>query len=504
MDGSATPRPTDRRGLQPLRLGPQSAGSALQWVCGALIGLTVLVTLSADKGGATSGEVLFFLCLAAVVGISQGCARWLQGAVSRVALTVAMCVLALIVLMVIDVIGAFHANFLIVVSAVVASGGALLLAAGLSRVSSGRVRVHRVAVIGSPRGKDNLRRELELAGVRRFEVAGWIPDSVDLPEVIEEWEASDYLGTLADLRQIVLDEDVDLLVMTGEASRLTVFNEIARSCLDLPVRFCELSNFHEELFGHVPVTEINTAWFQYLLHPRFNGATPVAKRTVDLVLATLLGVLALPLLAVAALLVRRDGGPSFFTQERIGEGGKPFILYKLRTMKPATDASAQWAGEDDPRITGIGRLLRRSHVDELPQLLNIIRGDMSMVGPRPEQPTFVERLETLVPFYQRRHLIKPGLTGWAQVRCGYAGSDRGSLWKVSHDLYYVKHRAVALDLAIMWETAIELIRPRPHAVTDGMVGWVFDESQVDDGASGSNGDSGDGAASPHPLAERLS
>src|SRR3954471_10919102 len=147
MDGSATPRPNDRRGLQPLRLGPGSAGSALQWACGALIGLTVLVTLSADKGGATSGEVLFFLCLAAVVGLSQGCARWLPGPISRVALTVGMTGLALIVLMGIDIIGAFHADFLIVVSAVVASGGALLLAAGLSRLSTGRVRIHRVAVI---------------------------------------------------------------------------------------------------------------------------------------------------------------------------------------------------------------------------------------------------------------------------------------------------------------------------------------------------------------------
>jgi hypothetical protein len=116
------------------------------------------------------------------------------------------------------------------------------------------------------------------------------------------------------------------------------------------------------------------------------------------------------------------------------------------------------------------------HLDELPQLYNVLRGDMSMVGPRPEQPHYVERLEKSVPFYQRRHLIKPGLTGWAQIRCGYAGSDRGSLFKISHDLYYLKHGSLSLDLAIAWQTISELLWPRPHAVDPQTVGWIFDDA----------------------------
>jgi len=448
----------------------------MQWVGVSLIGLTMLVLLGAAQGGASTAEVLSFLLLAATVGLAQESARWLPGPASRVSLTAAMGVAALLVLAGIDALLSLKLDFPVVLGALLASCGALALAGGLGRVSARGAGVARVAVIGSPRGKDNLRRELELARVRRFAVVGWIPDSVEDAVAPHEWDAEDWLGTLADLGAIVGEKSIDLLVMTGEASRLTVFNEIARSCLDLPVRFCELSNFHEDLFGHVPVTEINTAWFQYIVHPRYNGATPVAKRMLDLALAALIAVLAAPVLVLAALLVKRDGGPALFKQKRIGEGGKQFVLYKLRTMTPATEQSAQWAGEEDPRITGIGRLLRRTHVDELPQLLNILRGEMSMVGPRPEQPEFVERLEQLVPFYQRRHLIKPGLSGWAQVRCGYAGSDRGSLWKASHDLYYVKHRSIALDLAIMWETAIELVRPRPHMTTDAMVGWVFEES----------------------------
>jgi lipopolysaccharide/colanic/teichoic acid biosynthesis glycosyltransferase len=111
-----------------------------------------------------------------------------------------------------------------------------------------------------------------------------------------------------------------------------------------------------------------------------------------------------------------------------------------------------WCSAEDPRITPIGRLLRRTHIDELPQLLNIFRGEMSIVGPRPEQPAFVERLERDLPYYNRRHLVKPGLTGWAQVRCGYGGSDPGSAWKLCHDLFYLKHRSFGLDLAILLET----------------------------------------------------
>jgi len=152
-----------------------------------------------------------------------------------------------------------------------------------------------------------------------------------------------------------------------------------------------------------------------------------------------------------ALLVRRDGGPALFVQTRIGEGGRAFRLYKLRTMRAGDEAA--WAQDDDQRATPIGRIMRRTHCDELPQLWNILRGEMSFVGPRPEQVAFVARLEPALPFYQRRHLIRPGLTGWAQVRCGYAGTDVGAAWKLCHDLYYVKQRSIGLDLLLLAETA---------------------------------------------------
>jgi lipopolysaccharide/colanic/teichoic acid biosynthesis glycosyltransferase len=179
---------------------------------------------------------------------------------------------------------------------------------------------------------------------------------------------------------------------------------------------------------------------------------------VDLIFVALLCALTLPLLTVLVLLIRRDGGPALFRQVRIGEGGRPFVILKLRTMRVQDDDQARWTSEHDPRVTRIGRVLRATHFDELPQLVNVVRGEMNIVGPRPEQPALVDRLEALVPYYQRRHLVKPGVAGWAQARCGYGGSEDGSLRKVCHDLYYLRHRSIRFDLAILAETFFAMLR----------------------------------------------
>ncbi|MGH2762904.1 MAG: exopolysaccharide biosynthesis polyprenyl glycosylphosphotransferase [Thermoleophilaceae bacterium] len=307
----------------------------------------------------------------------------------------------------------------------------------------------RTAVIGSDRSAVELVRELRLAGVAGYVVVGRIAlESDDL----ERSGEAPVLGTIDDLGTVVERDRIGLLVMTSDVPRARVFDEVARSCLHLPVRLWELTGFFEDVFGHVPVAEMNAAWFQYIMHPRYSPITPGAKRALDVLAASALLIAILPLLAACVLLIRLDGGPAFFTQLRIGEGGRPLRIYKLRTMRAGVAPEPQWASPEDPRVTRIGRLLRRLHLDELPQLVNVLRGEMSIVGPRPEQPEFVERLERMLPFYSRRHLIKPGITGWAQVRCGYAGSDLGSGWKLCHDLYYLKHRSMVFDLAILAET----------------------------------------------------
>lgn len=339
----------------------------------------------------------------------------------------------------------------------------------LLRGMAGRRRT-RIAVIGSQRLADSFGRELRVAHRTRYEIVGritWDGDA-DAPGGEGEIPA---LGSLDELGAIVSEHSISLLLLSAEVPRLTVFEEVSRSCLHLPVRLTELSSFYEEIFGHVPVTEINAAWFQHIMHPNYRPGHSRAERAFDVVIAVAALIVAAPVLAVLALLIKRTG-PVLFTQHRIGEGGQPFRIYKLRTMR-TENVEAVWATADDPRITRIGRVLRRTHVDELPQLLNVLRGEMRIVGPRPEQPAFVEQLEHAIPFYQRRHLVKPGLTGWAQVRCGYAGSDVGSAWKVCHDLWYLKQRSLRLDFVIVLETLRTLVADPQYTAEPSSVSFIL-------------------------------
>jgi lipopolysaccharide/colanic/teichoic acid biosynthesis glycosyltransferase len=190
------------------------------------------------------------------------------------------------------------------------------------------------------------------------------------------------------------------------------------------------------------------------------GGGDALNRAADVALAGLGLVVAAPALAVAAAAVKLgDGGPVLYRQERVGKDGEPFELLKLRTMVVGAESMGAGAAVDrgDPRITRIGRFLRRSSIDELPQLWNVLKGEMSIVGPRPERPEFVAQLEAEVPFWQRRHLVKPGVTGWAQVRRGYTADAAGTSDKLAYDLWYLRHRSIVLDLAICAKTFSTLV-----------------------------------------------
>lgn len=222
------------------------------------------------------------------------------------------------------------------------------------------------------------------------------------------------------------------------------------------VRVRTLSAFYEGWLGKLPVSELERASLFFDIGELHHAAYGRAKRIVDVPLA-LLGAVGLALLLPVVAVANRFGnrGPLLYRQVRVGKGGVPFTLLKLRTMVPTAEPEAPgaWTSEHDPRVTTVGRLLRKSHLDELPQVLNILKGDLGVVGPRPEQPHYVAELSDKLPFYRLRHLVRPGLTGWAQVKYGYAGSESDAVQKLQYEFWYLRHQSIRTDLKIIGRTA---------------------------------------------------
>jgi exopolysaccharide biosynthesis polyprenyl glycosylphosphotransferase len=222
------------------------------------------------------------------------------------------------------------------------------------------------------------------------------------------------------------------------------------------IRVLSLPDLIEELDERVPIAAVDTWWMLELELLPTAGAGPylVIKRTIDLLIASTALLALLPVMAATALAVRlTSSGPALFTQTRDGLHRKPFTIYKFRTMRTDAEAGgARWASRDDPRVTPIGAFLRKSRLDELPQLWNVIRGDMTLVGPRPERPEFNSMLADSIPWYDLRHLAKPGLTGWAQVRYPYGASVADAIAKLEFDVYYLKHASPGFDLRVLLRT----------------------------------------------------
>jgi lipopolysaccharide/colanic/teichoic acid biosynthesis glycosyltransferase len=218
----------------------------------------------------------------------------------------------------------------------------------------------------------------------------------------------------------------------------------------------DYTQVYEELLHRVPIQFIGKDFYKYFPFSRSNENKLYIffQRTFDIIVAAfglMFGVLILPLIGIGNLIGNK--GPMFYTQERVGKNSKLFKILKLRTMiVNAEKDGAEWAKKDDIRITAFGKFLRRSRLDEIPQFYNVLKGEMSIIGPRPERPFFVNELSRIIPFYETRHIIKPGLTGWAQVKTRYGSSVDDSLTKLQYDLYYIKHRSVFLDFNIFIKT----------------------------------------------------
>ena len=273
----------------------------------------------------------------------------------------------------------------------------------------------------------------------------------------QEYEGYKVLGSGLDLLDIIEKEKIsDIIVaITGVISGGT-FQAIL-DAQEMGVEVTRMPVAYEDLNQTVPIRILEADWIlrSFVDDTGVSGMYHIAKRFMDL-LGGLVGVglFLILLIPVSLLIILDDGFPILYRQERLGQSAKPYKILKFRTMvKDAEkDGKAQWASEDDQRITPIGRFLRRTHIDEFPQFINVLRGEMSLVGPRSEQPSLVEKLQKDVPFYRARLLVKPGVTGWAQINYGYPETVDQTIDKLEYDLYYIKNRTILLDLRIILGT----------------------------------------------------
>jgi sugar transferase (PEP-CTERM system associated) len=262
------------------------------------------------------------------------------------------------------------------------------------------------------------------------------------------------LGTVADLPRVIALHDVNRVVVSL-ADRRGCFpsRELLQAKLS-GVRVEDAATMYERITGKILTEGLKPSWLIFSDGFCTSRVTRAIKRVVDVLIAGVGLVLAAPLMLMTALLVEIESpGPVLYRQDRVGENGRIFTLYKFRSMRAdAEDGTPIWAKENDDRVTRVGRFIRLTRLDELPQFWNVLRGDMSFVGPRPERPYFVEQLAAVIPFYMERHAVKPGVTGWAQVKYRYGASIEEAMEKLRYDLYYVKHLSIVFDLTIVIDT----------------------------------------------------
>ena len=304
----------------------------------------------------------------------------------------------------------------------------------------------RVVVVGDNGDGDLLRTELAGAPERPAVVVGTYDTESVTGEGLPLVRATDEAGA-------------SVVVLSRRASELEHVVDQAALLHRRGVRIRTLAGFYAEWLGKLPIAELERASMLFDIGEIHGRRYARLKRLLDIglgVIGTAVLVVLLPFVLVGNAIANR--GPVFYRQPRVGRDGRAFTMWKLRTMR--VGVASHWTDAADPRVTGFGRVLRRSHLDELPQAVNILRGDLSVVGPRPEQPHYVEELTDKIPFYDLRHVVRPGLTGWAQVKFGYAGDERDALEKLQYDFFYLQRQTLGLDVRIVARTLREVLGGR--------------------------------------------
>src|SRR5208337_2309777 len=267
------------------------------------------------------------------------------------------------------------------------------------------------------------------------------------------------IGSVGDVERVAIREKVDLVVLSLSERRGQMPLRELLNLKFLGVQVEEAHNMYERVAGRILLDRLSPSWLILSEGFRKSQALLAAKRIGDVVIAIIALVITAPLAVLVAIAVFLESGrPLLFRQPRVGLHGRTFQINKFRSMRhESTPAKQTWASDEDPRITRVGRFIRKFRLDEIPQLINVLLGEMSLIGPRPEQPALVQMLEQEIPYYRQRHSLRPGITGWAQVKCGYGATVQESRMKLEYDLFYIKHLSMVLDLVILFETGTVML-----------------------------------------------
>jgi len=270
------------------------------------------------------------------------------------------------------------------------------------------------------------------------------------------------IGSVGDVERVAIRGKVDLVVLSLSERRGQMPLKELLNLKFLGVQVEEAHNMYERIAGRILLDRLSPSWLILSEGFRKSQTLLAAKRISDVVVSLIALVIMAPLAVLVAIAVFLESGrPLLFRQPRVGLHGRTFQIMKFRSMRhESTPANQTWASNEDPRITRVGRFIRKFRLDEIPQLINVLLGEMSLIGPRPEQPALAQMLEQEIPYYGLRHSLRPGITGWAQVKCGYGATVQESRMKLEHDLFYIKHLSLTLDLAILFETGKVMLSGR--------------------------------------------
>jgi len=263
------------------------------------------------------------------------------------------------------------------------------------------------------------------------------------------------IGDYNDIPSVVQNHQISQIIVSMDERRGRLPMEALLQCKMRGVQINEGVEFYERTTGKILIDKLRPSWLIFSSGFEHSRLAQLFKRLIDLFISVFSLVILFPLIMMIAVLIKLESrGPIFFKQERVGENGRVFVLYKFRSMQDDAEKETGpvWAEDMDDRMTRIGSFVRKTRIDEIPQLFNVLKGDMSIVGPRPERPFFVEQLAKKIPFYVKRHSVKPGVTGWAQVRYSYGASLEDAKEKLQYDLFYIKHMSFWLDMGVIADT----------------------------------------------------